>query len=229
MIANTPSGQLLFGSNPRLTKLAKTVARYVTKADVNSMSPTTLSNVFTDLASLSSGMSNIFKAKMALEHGKAYGSRGQITDPSVSSPEAILKAFGFRTMYEAQKTWVGMDMYEKTAAYTEDVNKWYKGLAMKLASEGSTAETDEYIVTVMSMAFAAFGSSEKAMGIIKRNLDRDSQAGVGAIYDSILRSSDFIKLSEVETWSNTVPDDEYGSKSDLKKTIELMREYKEEK
>jgi len=229
IISHTPSGQLFFGNNPRITKFAKTAASYVTAADTDTMSPTTLSNVYTDLASLSSGMSNIFKAKMALEYGKAYGSRGQVADPSVSTPEAVLLAFGFRTMESTQRTWVGMDLYEKTSEYSKDVNTWYKNLTMKLASEGGRADTDEYITTVFSMAFNAFGSSEKAMGIIKRNLDRDSQAGTGIIYDSILKRADYISGEQMEEWSNAVPDDGTGTKQDLTDTLKLIREYEEER
>jgi len=229
ILASTPSGQLFFGGNPRITNFAKTIVSYITPADTSNMTPTTLSNVFNDMAMLSSGMSNIFKAKMALEYHKAYGTRGQVTDPSVSSPEAMLFLFGFRTMEQTQRTWVGMDMYEKTNQYTEDVNEWYKGLTRKLASEGGKADTDEYIVTVLSMAFKAFGSSEKAMGVIKRNLDRDSQAGSGIIYDSILKRADYISADQMETWSNAVPDDGSGIKQDLTETLKFIREYEEQK
>lgn len=229
ILAATPSGQLFAGSNPRITKFFKTLVSYIKQADTDSMSPTTLSNVFTDLAGLSSGMSNVFKAKMALEYHKAYGTRGQVTDPSVSTPEAMLFLFGFRTMEQTQRTWVGMDLYEKTKKYSDDVNLWYKTLTMKLASEGGKADTDEYIVTVLSMSFSAFGASEKAMGIIKRNLDRDSLAGSGVIYDSILKRADYVSGEQMEEWSNAVPDDGSGIKSDLTDTLKFMRDYKEQK
>lgn len=229
IMAATPSGQLFFGSNPRITKFAKTAVSYVTASDTSTMSPTTLSNVYTDLASLSSGMSNVFKARMALDYHKSYGARGQVTDPSVSTPEAMLFLFGFRTMEQTQRTWVGMDLYEKTKAYSDDVNTWYKQLTMKLASEGTKAETDEYITTVLSMSFNAFGSSEKAMGIIKRNLDRDSMAGTGIIYDSILKRADYVSGEQMEEWSNAVPDDGSGIKQDLTDTLKFMRDYEEEK
>lgn len=229
MLAHTPSGQLFFGNNPRITKLAKTAVRFVTASDASTMSPTTLSNVYTDLAALSSGMSNVFKAKMALEYHKTYGARGQVSDPSVSTPEAMLLLFGFRTMEQTQRTWVGMDLYENTKAYSDDVNDWYKQLTMKLASEGGRAETDEYITTVLSMSFNAFGSSEKAMGIIKRNLDRDSQSGTGIIYDSILKRADYVSSEQMMEWSNAVPDDGSGIKQDLVDTIKFMKDYEEEK
>jgi len=229
IMANTPSGQLVAGGNPRITNLVNTIVSYVTPDDTQGMSPTTLSNVFNDLAALSSGMSNIFKAKMALEHGKAYGTRNQVIDPSVSTPEAIMLAFGFRTMESTQRAWVGYDLYEKSKAYTDDVNIWYKRLTRKLASEGSRADTDEYVVKVLSMSFLAFGNSEKAMGILQRNLDRDTLAGTGVIYDSILKRADYMSTEEMMTWSNAVPDDGSGSKEALRETVEFIRQYKEER
>lgn len=228
MFANTPSGQLI-SANGRITKLAKTIGRFVTQSDTDSMSPTTLSNVFRDLAGLSSGMSNIFKAKMALEYHKAYGNRGQVTDQNVSTPEAIFMAFGFHTLSAAQSAWVGMDQYAQSSAYTKDVNEWYKQFAGKLASEGGRVETDDFIVTTMSMAHAAFGNDSKALGIIRKNLDRDSQAGKGVMYSSILRMADYTPIEKLTEWANTLPDDGSGRREALKETIELIREYKEEK
>lgn len=226
IIAHTPSGQLFAGSNPRITKLFKTIVSYITPDDTQGMSPTTLSNVFRDLAALSSGMSNMFGAKMALEHHKAYGNRGQVLDPSVSTPEAILMAFGFKTMDSARATWVGMELYEKSSEYTEDVNEWYKQLTMKLASEGGRADTDEYITTVTSMAFLAFGSSKKASSIVARNLDRDTLAGKGAIYDSILRRAEVLTGDELRTVVNSAPD--WAGKEDAVKAVNAINEYKEE-
>lgn len=226
IIAHTPSGQLFAGSNPRITKLFKTIVSYVTPDDTQGMSPTTLSNVFRDLAALSSGMSNLFKAKMALEHHKAYGNRGQVLDPSVSTPEAILMAFGFKTMDSARATWVGMELYEKSSEYTKDVSEWYKQLTMKLASEGGRADTDEYITTVTSMAFLAFGSSKKAHSIIARNLDRDTLAGKGAIYDSILRRAEVLTGDELRTVVNSAPD--WAGKEDAVKAVNAINRYKEE-
>jgi hypothetical protein len=172
-------------------------------------------------------MSNIFIAKMALEYGKAYGTRNQVIDPSVSTPEAIMLAFGFRTMESTQRAWVGYDLFEKDKAYTDDVNLWYKRLTRKLASEGNKASEDEYITKVMSMSFLAFGSSQKAMNIIQRNLDRDSLAGKGVIYDSILKRIDYMPVEKMMVWGNTVPDDGKGTKKALEDTIEAIREYKE--
>ena len=227
IVAHTPSGQLFAGNNPRITKLFKTIASYVNPPDIMAMSPTTLSNVFTDLAALSSGMSNMFEAKMALEHHKAYGNRGQVIDPSVSTPEAILLAFGFRTMDSARATWVGMDMYKQSKEYKEDVNQWYKTLTMKLASEGGKADTDEYITTVTSMAFLAFGSDQQAYSIITRNLDRDTLAGKGVIYDSILRRADVVTGDQLRTWINSAPN--WDGKEDAVKAVDAIRDYKEEK
>jgi len=166
---------------------------------------------------------------MALEYHKAYGNRGQVLDPNVSTPEAVLMAFGFSTLDAAQRTWVGMDGYTQSEKYTKDVNEWYKQLTGKLASEGGRAETDEYIVTTLSMAHKAFGSDEKAMGIIRKNLDRDSQAGTGTIYDSILRMADYTPVEKLQEWVNTVPDDGTGTKESLKEVIKYIREYREEK
>jgi hypothetical protein len=227
VLANTPSGQLFAGGNPRITKFFKTLGSFVTPADPQDLDPVTLSNVFKDLAGLSSGMSNFFKAKMALEHHKAYGSRGQVLDPSVSTPEAILMAFGFKTLDSARATWVGMELYEKSTAYTKDVNEWYKQITTKLASEGTRADTDEYVTKVLSMSFLAFGSSQKARNVIKRNLDRDTLKGSAALYDSVIRQANILTPSELNTVINTAPD--FGGKGALIEAGKFINGYKEAK
>jgi hypothetical protein len=114
-----------------------------------------------------------------------------------------------------------MDIYEKSTEYKDDVNKWYKETTMKLASEGGRADTDEYVTKVTSMAFLAFGSSQKAYGIITRNLDRDALAGKGVIYDSIMRQADVMTPEQLRVWGNSSPEGE--GREQILETIEEIR------
>jgi len=227
MVASTPSGQLFFGNNPRITNLAKTVASIVNPNKDVREHPVTMARAWKDLASLSSGMSNYFKAKMALEYGKAYGARGQVVDPSVSTPEAVLMMFGFQTMASAQRAWVGMDMYKETNEYTKDVNEWYKRTTRGLASEGLTAEDSEYVIMVLSQCFLAFGSSTKAQSIIAKNLDRDAASGSSVIYDHIISKFEYMGGDKIIEWSNSLPADGTSRHQDLIDTINKVREYEE--
>jgi len=77
------------------------------------------------------------------------------------------------------------------------------------------------------MAFLAFGSDQRAYDIITRNLDRDTLAGKGAIYDSILRRADVVTGDQLRTWINSAPD--WDGKEDAVKAVDAIRDYKEEK
>lgn len=229
MIASTPSGQLFLGNNPRVTNLIKSAVRFVNPIDKKGVKPITMSHMYHDFAKLSSGYSNVMKAKMAIEYGKYYGSRGQVLDASVSTPEAIALAFGFRTMDSARSTWVGMGIYEKSTQYKDDINAWYRETTRNLSTEGTTADESKYITETLSLAFDAFGTNPRAMKIIENNLNRDSRMGKGALYDNILKQADYVGVEEMQTWADAAPDDGRDTKANLNKTIQFMREYEENK
>lgn len=66
-------------------------------------SDTGLQQLSNDILNLPSGLSKVMKASYALEYGVLYSQTGTVRDPSVTTPEAIMSALGFQTVYEVNK------------------------------------------------------------------------------------------------------------------------------
>lgn len=189
VIANTPTGSLLFGGNPRLTNLAKTSAQYFHLMEDNG-SPVTFSQEAMALAKLSSGFSNAFQAAYAMKYGQAISSySGSVTDPEVSTPEAMAKFFGFSTWDSVQKAAENEEFYTASVDYENDVNKWYKQFRSDMAREDLKPGELDYIQRVHNKAFLVFGNNQRASQIIESNLLKDAAKGDLTFYKRSLQSA----------------------------------------
>jgi hypothetical protein len=177
VLANTPTGSLFFGGNPRLTKFVKTTAQYFHLMDDND-SPVTFAQEAKAFANLSSGLSNAFQAAYSLKYGQAISSyNGAVTDPEVSSPEAMARFFGFPTWDSAQRAAENEEFYTASVDFENDVNKWYKQFRSDLARDDITPDELEFIKRVHNKAFLVWGNNPRASRIIESNLMRDASKG----------------------------------------------------
>jgi hypothetical protein len=225
ILGATPSGQLVFGNNPRLTNLAKSVSSLFYPDE---MQPEKASGIAHEIGLLSSGYSNAYKALQVLRYHKSYGARGQVTDAKVSTPEAIAQLFGFKTLDAALTMAVSMEQWKNSSAFTDDVNRWYRDYTRKIAQQGITADEEQYAIDTMATAFDVFKHNEKAMTIIIKNITRDAMSGSSAMYDSVLRTSDYQTVEEMRAQAMALPDDEYPGKQKLLETIKLIEDFKYE-
>jgi hypothetical protein len=225
MFANAPSGQLFFGNNPRITNAVKTVVSYFWPDPADEQDPVLASQVYHDIMSLSSGYSSYYKAKQKWMYGKAFGLRNQVTDQKVNKVEAAFQLGGIRTMDETMHMAVKMEMWESSDEYTKDVNKWYRTFTHGLVTQGLTLEDEAYLIKVMAKAFSAFDGSEKAMLIVKKNLDRDLKSGTPALFDSVLRQIGWKDIDEIKSEVDALPDDEYESKENARKTLDYIKNF----
>lgn len=227
IIASTPSGQLFFGNNPRITNFAKSAARYFNVID-DYQDPTTFSQVANDFAKLSSGYSNLFKASYMLEYGKKVNTLGGTTDTSVSRPEAIAQVFGFTTLDEAQRYWVNNEMYEKSKAYEDDVKAWYKDFKKHITNKDLNLAQQEQITRTYSEAWRVFGNdSYRAKQIIAQELRKDVSAGDGRMYQSIMRAAGIMSTDEVRTLVKALPGYNEAKKNEIMNTLDYIDSYKE--
>jgi hypothetical protein len=191
ILSSTPTGSLFFGSNPRVTRFVRAVARYTNLID-DYQDPTTFSQVAMDFAKLSSGYSNAMKAAYALKYREKMSTTGRITDSKVNTPEAILSAFGFQTWDEAINQYSSMDAYLKSKQHKDDVNSWYNSLKNHLNDTNITPEQLDYTIKVHSEAWRAWADDDIAKTEVDRLLKQDLQNGDFRIYQSALRTTDLV-------------------------------------
>lgn len=203
IFAESPSGSLFFGRNPRVTNAFKTAARYTGLID-DYEEPTEFSDVAKTSSQLFSGLSNAYKAMYALEYGKKINSLGGTTDKSVNTTEAIAQFLGFKTLDEAYAFKVKNTLYADSKDFSNDVRDWYREMKQHLTRKGITNEERDFAVKATSEAWRVFSKVEdqKARNEVFKLIKKDIQAGDVRLIASIFKHMN------------------WGTEGDLKKIIE---------
>lgn len=229
IVSSTPGGQLLFGKNPRLTNFATTAAKYFNLTD-DYKDPTKFSEVALEFAKLSSGFSNAFKASYALKYGQKINTMGGITDPQVSSPEAIAQAFGFPTMTETQKFYVNDKMYKKSKAYEDDVKKWYADYKKHLTRQGITPAESDGVNRTYTEAWRHWGNDDfRAKEIINQLLKQDVLNGDARMYQSVLRMTSMQDSGQVKAMIKAMPNMSEEKRKQLLDSVHFIDQYRDPK
>lgn len=112
MISNTPTARVLgLSSDSRLGMALKTTAGFfsdIADVDLDAIPPADIMDVANSWLSMSSGWTNLQKARAAWFLGEVRDKHGRLTDDDVTRLEAKMIAFGFgprdvRKFYETQK------------------------------------------------------------------------------------------------------------------------------
>jgi hypothetical protein len=227
VLSSTPSGQLLFGNNARLTNFAMTGARYFNLVD-DFHDATTFSEVATEFAKLSSGYSNMFKAGYALKYGQKINSMNGITDPNVTTPTAIMQIFGFPSITEGQAHWVQDETYKKSKAFEDDTKKWYTDFKKHLTRKGISPQEAAGIVKIYTEAWRHFGNDNfRGKQIIDQLLRQDILNGDARMYQSVLRASGIQSTSETQALIKALPNISEEKRQQLKETTDFIQGYRD--
>lgn len=228
IVASTPSGQLLFGNNPRLTNFAKTTARYFNLVD-DYQDPTTFGQVATEFAKLSSGFSNAYKAAYVMEYNKKYGTLGGTTNDSIPTPNAIAMVFGFNSLADAQSRYVNDVMYNKSQDFEKDVRAYYKEVKNHLLSKYEGITASEFASKITGEAWRVWGNDNyRARQFLQQELRRDLQDKDARLYQRILRDNNMLNSGELEGLIRATPFKNEEQRQRALDTVDYMNKYKEE-
>lgn len=226
-MASSPSGQLFFGNNPRLTNFARTAARYFNLIE-DYEDETEFGQVALEFAKLSSGLSNAYKAAYALEYQKRYGATGT-TNPNVPTPNAIAMVFGFQSIEDAQNRFVGNELYEKSDAFRKDVQETYRITKQHLISKNPGISSNDLVLKITSEAWRVYGNDNfKAKMIIDQMLRRDIENKDASLYNKILRDHEIFGDDEMESLIKATPYEDEAKRQQMLDTIDFVRRYREE-
>lgn len=222
ILANSPSGSLLAGDNARVKQLGQTVGRWLNWSDDMLETPTDLKDVVVATGHLTSGFSNAYRAHMALESGKKVTARGVVSDPEVSSTEAIATIFGMSTLDESRNRAANAILYSESQDAVKDAKSWYKLLTAQIGREGITPDELAWEQKVMSYAAQAFKDSPRALEAIQFEIEKDIGKGNGYIYEASLRMMEIMTPSEFRAFVKNLPDDPNNSREQLLELIEVI-------
>ena len=231
LLTESPSGQLFFGGNPRVTNAFKTAARYFGLID-DYVDPTEFGTVAKSFAQLSSGMSNAFKAAYALEYGKKINSTGGVVDKSVTTAEAIAQAFGFGTLDEAYSYKVKDTLYGDSKHLETDVATWYRGLKQHLTRKDITNSERDFSLRVQSEAWRVFSkvNDMKARDEVFKLLRNDLKAGDVKLINNIFKHMNWGTEGDLKKMIEEVPLEagEEWKRDSMRKTLKVVMDIRGE-
>lgn len=201
----SPSGSLVFGTNPRVTNLMRTVGQLVTFDE--DLPPSDLSDVAKSFAELFSGLSNTFKAAYALKYGQALSSSGAINDENVNTPEALGMLLGLPTLDQSYDYYVKNALYKDKKELSDDVKQWYGTMKQILSDKGIQNRGNEYALTVVREGWRVFGDDqqkarEMLMGLIKQ----DAMKGDDTTRNAILKMAGIYTNEEIRKMMRDMPE-----------------------
>jgi hypothetical protein len=206
LVSNSPAGSLIFGTNPRLTNIAVTASRLLgLGANPAEESPAKWSNLALDVANLSSGFSNAYKAAFALEYGRKIGALGGTSDANVNSFEAVAKAFGIDTWNEAQTRKIMDATYKNQKAMEKDVKLIFSEFARRVTQDGISADQIEYYIRLNQMAMSAFKGNPQAMDIWKSEMRKQTSSKQDRVMSTLLKQCGWAKPEDVKRLINRAP------------------------
>lgn len=217
ILASSPSGQLFFGNNPRITNAFKTAASYFNlRPDSGDL--VEASTVFESFARISSGYSNAGKANLAWTYGLKRNSQGGVVDENVSSAEAIAQAFGFTTMDESRTYLTGDILYENSKAFEEDFKLWFNETRRLLVQEGLSPEDRDFQLKIMNAGLNMFeGNKARFQKLLFKNLKFGVEVGKDArLYKGVVRAAGIMDDQELKGYIEALPwEDEAKKQSAL--------------
>ena len=202
LVSKSPSGQLVFGTNPRITNMVKNIAIFSgAMPDYSSMEFSTLAKQF---VSMSSGMSNAFKMRFAQKYGKVINSSESVVEETVTSAEAIGILFGLPPKDVAGFYKTTDKMYKKTKAFQDDIKAHYKEVKRQLALAGDDKESSEKVLEAFAAGWLVFGDDEvEARTQFASLIKRDAKEGDLFLIEKMFKLSGIMTPSE---WNILIQD-----------------------
>jgi hypothetical protein len=203
LLTESPSAQLFFGNNPRITNAVRDTAAIFSDVLTGSKEPVELMGVIESWASISSGYSNLARAKMALEYGKLYNSSSTyLMDPQVSTPEAIAVLFGFNTYDSAVEFALGEQVYNSRTQLEADVKEMYNGVKRELAREDVNIHDSQFALSVINRLWLTFDeeTAVEARKMLRSMIMRDVRRNeTGLMFQKALRSLGVLGTDDYKT------------------------------
>lgn len=141
VIARTPTGGLIAGSNPRLTNAIAKGFDFIRRSGVEN-DPVTFVDTIKEFAKISGGFNNYVKAAYILETNKELSRTGVVIREGVSNLEALHALFGFPQTTEAAMFASTSRIINETKDRKEDIRKGVKHIMSEMRNKYNVGVDD---------------------------------------------------------------------------------------
>lgn len=226
IMSASPAGSLVFGSNPRISRLINSVSIMTGLKDNFEDNPVKWSNVAMDAAGLSSGLSNAFKAAYAWEYGRKVGALGGTTDERVSKPEAVAAALGLPTYDESQMRKAMDAVYKNDEDIKKDVDKIFQITANQFKQEGLTPDQLEWTFSMSGRMMSVFNGNPKAKEYWQQNMRKQQANKDWTMMKRIMEFSQWGDSNQVKNLIDTVPNLSPEQREGLRAVVDYNLQYR---
>lgn len=190
LLLNSPAGQLFFKDGARSQQAIKAMGRYFGMVQDDDESPETFLSVMHEVAKMSSGYSNAYKAKLLLDAKERYDQYGSTVDHNVSSVEAWAQALGFGTGDTRDLYRISMEMTKDTKKHKEEVIRVYNDVKRYYAEKlDGPNNSPEYITKVTGRMLRVYRNDPVAISIINQQLSQELAGKDSQLIATFLRRS----------------------------------------
>lgn len=223
LVTESPSGSLLFGSNPRITNLLSTAGALMGLGDVaEGMEPMLWGQLWKDVANLSSGASNGYKALMALQYRKQFAATGGVIADNISTPEAIAMALGF-PVQDGQANWkVIEDIASKYQLRKADIEGVFNRHSRMLVADGMAADQSAYAMKMAQAAMSIYKDDPEARKMWWSLVKEKTESGDDRLMKRIMSSAKWATPEEVNKWIEGAPNLTPEQRHNYKAWAEMM-------
>jgi len=158
-IANSPSGKLFVGNNPRVTNAMKDVMSFFGQPE-NYTDVKEISKVAKSAAGVFSGFNNWFKSEYAKETRTIVNAnKTSVYDDDVNAMEASLLAFGFPTKEMTNQIKASRSQRQQRKDYEEAFNDWFREYSRQMSRDDLSITEIDGIVKINAEAHRVFGKN----------------------------------------------------------------------
>lgn len=166
-IANTPSGKLFFGSDPRIADAFRSLSRAIGWSEDFDSNPTTAVMAIKEFVEIGSGFSNIFQG-LYMDSVKRTKSGLDLT---VSDEDTWRKAlFGFSTADESRARALREEYFKESKQLKEDVKEYYRLMKAHLGKQEIDPQSAEFVAQVYNNTWRVWKESSIASEFVMKEL-----------------------------------------------------------
>lgn len=228
MIAGSPSLNMFFGNNPRVANAYQSALAYTHLRD-DYQDNSSLLQVASDFAKISSGYSAGMKAKYLLELQKKVSANGKTTDEDLDKVNAIGAALGFPTMRESQLYQVQQMMLTNKKQVEQDFNEWYRLANQHYADANLTGSDLDHAQRMLNEFYRAYGTDNPIFNeMMDKKLKQDIRDGSSNMYSAILRNCSLYNKGDCLDLINKAPFSNENDRETLKQIVTYGNQFKPE-
>lgn len=209
MLAASPAAQLWVKDGGRIPNAMNMMGRWLNLVEDYEEDRPTFMAVMNEVAKVSSGWNNAYKASIMLSARKKFDQYGNVTDDAVSTPEAFHQLLGFGPKSEAELYELSKQVRKWDKKHKEEVDKMYNDIMRVTTQHLETDKADiRYILSLQNKLMMAFKNDPMAQDYVRRKWQEDMKGKERQLTEKMIRAAGLPDAGNYKDMVRAMPVDE---------------------